>query len=858
MYFDSNKEVIISDLFNKQYSFYAHKMEGIKEKETLDNHINLVKKYFYKIVNKKKLDKSFEKIEKEFFVNFKEDATNLFREMILNTVILHDIGKINPLFQDKKMDNNIIKNISEKNKYTFMGSKHSLLSAVLYLDYYGEKINTYKNLLDKEEIRTLRYFAVLNSYIISRHHGSLLEFAKYMNDINDECSHFTNICDFLEEEKNVYARDFKLSKKRRSVFYKSSKNFINMLDMKDSIYIYTYEKLLFSILVACDYYATSEYMNDSEIEDFGEINSIEKFYGVYERSPILKSIRKYEKEKYNPKSSLEHIEDINILRNELFLESENNLKQNFSEDIFYLEAPTGSGKSNMAMNLSFKLIEEIQNLNKINYIYPFNTLIEQNIKTIKKIFNDDENIMNDIAVVNSVTPIKVYEEENEDEDINYKKSLLNRQFLNYPMILSTHVTLFDTMFGNTRQSAFAFHQLANSVIVLDEIQCYRNIIWTEIITFLKYFCQILNIKVIIMSATLPNLNNLLEGNIKSINLIENRERYFKNHLFKDRVTSEYDLLNEKASIDDIYNHVVENSHKNKKIVLEFINKKSAYSFYNRLKDDDKIDTVVELMTGDDNLVERERIIDRILSEEVNKKGIILVATQVVEAGIDIDMDIGYKDISILDSEEQFMGRINRSCLKRGELYFFDLDKSNRIYQEDIRSNKEFTLEVEDNRNILKEKNYDEYYCKILREIKKNNKQLNDNNVNEFFIKDVAYLNSATIKERMKLIKDDLWSVSVYFCRRITLRNNNIVDGKEVWEEYKDLLKDNNMDYAQKQIRLSKIKSKMNYFIYKVNKNSGYIYDDQIGEIYCIDNGEEYFENGKLNREKFENHIGEFI
>lgn len=51
------------------------------------------------------------------------------------------------------------------------------------------------------------------------------------------------------------------------------------------------------------------------------------------------------------------------------------------------------------------------------------------------------------------------------------------------------------------------------------------------------------------------------------------------------------------------------------------------------------------------------------------KAVILVATQVVEAGIDIDMDIGYKDISKLDSEEQFIGRINRNFKRKGVVYF---------------------------------------------------------------------------------------------------------------------------------------------------------------------------------------------
>lgn len=72
---------------------------------------------------------------------------------------------------------------------------------------------------------------------------------------------------------------------------------------------------------------------------------------------------------------------------------------------------------------------------------------------------------------------------------------------------------------------------------------------------------------------------------------------------------------------------------------------------------------LKLLTGDDSIYERESILKPI-RENVWKK-VILISTQIVEAGVDIDMDIGYKDISKLDSEEQFLGRIARSGIKNG-------------------------------------------------------------------------------------------------------------------------------------------------------------------------------------------------
>ena len=99
------------------------------------------------------------------------------------------------------------------------------------------------------------------------------------------------------------------------------------------------------------------------------------------------------------------------------------------------QAPTGSGKSNVSLNLSFKLFEERNSLRKIYYVYPFNTLVEQNIKNLKKVFGENREVFNKIAVINSITPIKNEDKEiddkNEDGRLDYyTKALLNRQFLN--------------------------------------------------------------------------------------------------------------------------------------------------------------------------------------------------------------------------------------------------------------------------------------------------------------------------------------------------------------------------------------------------------------------------------------------
>lgn len=81
---------------------------------------------------------------------------------------------------------------------------------------------------------------------------------------------------------------------------------------------------------------------------------------------------------------------------------------------------------------------------------------------------------------------------------------------------------------------------------------------------------------------------------------------------------------------------------------------------------------------------------------------------------------------------------------------------------------------------------------------------------------------------------------------------------QLWNAYAKLLADSKMDYAEKQVRLSQITSKMNYFIYQIKRNTDLIYNDQIGDIFYIEDGEKYFNNGKLDRQKMQGEIGEFV
>ncbi|MBU3161252.1 CRISPR-associated helicase Cas3' [Clostridium frigoris] len=864
MYFDNIKLFNIKEEVSNLDNIFAHmKDEHTKDehKEKLVDHMNLAYKYFLNICKEKNLDNVFMNIEKKLLTDLSNEGKAFWKELLCNTIYMHDIGKVNCNFQTRKMKNKKYKDFPN------FDSKHSMLSACIYFDYYFKKFIDIKENGDKPILLT---FLLLNSYLISKHHGILDNFAGFKDKFIDGFKNYRKI-----ENVKIY-KDYKgklsITPDNITDYMECLEDTIVSFEDEESwksIDVYIYTKLVFSLLVSGDFYSTSHYQSGKGTQSFGTIDNIEKYYNIYKDRDIYKSTEVY-KDYLNGKTKNPFSKgDINEIRTQLFIDSEEALIQHKEENIFYLEAPTGSGKTNTSINLAFKLLENNKNLNKIFYVFPFNTLIEQTKNSLDDIFENNEEIKRQIAVINSVTPIQVddIEEDNGQikikglkHKIDYNKAILDRQFLHYPIVLTSHVNFFNYLFGNSREEVFPITHIANSVVILDEIQSYKNSIWKEIIIFLKGYCKLLNIKLIIMSATLPKLEKLVGAETKFVNLIENREKYFSDPLFKDRVSLDFSLLDEE---DDprgvLINKVVECTQvEGENILIEFIKKKTALDFFKNLNEIEELKSLgkkIMLITGDDNKIDRNKIINTVKTE----KNIILVATQVIEAGVDIDMDIGFKDISILDAEEQFLGRINRSCKKKGSLvYFFNLDDVSSVYKGDRRKDKEITLSTIAMRKILKLKDFEKFYEIVMENLDSDKLRKDSKNIKDFRKNIVAKLEYREITKRMKLIDDDDKVYRVFFNKKIEDDSGLVIIGSEVWDEYKDILQNTDLEYGEKRVRLSRILAKLDYFTYAVNRMT-VSYNDILGNIYYIQDGEKYFTDGKFDRGLFnENEKAEII
>lgn len=775
-----DESIKLKDLLSNADLYWAHTppFKSGKNPETLQEHICLVNEYSKKLINAHGLDSVIDNLIKDYLSVFdvKDNSLgNFIKTLYLNTIIFHDYGKINENFQVEKMHNPDF-----NKKDSPITSRHSSLGAFIYLAKHSQNIQESK--FDKANKVLLVSLVLMFSYSIFKHHSFQFndDFVRTLLFDNDtEQIEIGDLKEFLKDYVKIYGFDV------ASQLYKiiGNENILNhqgYTKYLKSFSLYSLCRLNFSLLTASDYLATNEYMNIST-DDFGIFSNkkIKKiFFQVSECEYLKKTQDKnynkwtYEKlaiENYVPEKPTSFSgQNLNKLRQAMAIETIQKLRNNINENLFYIEAPTGGGKTNLSLLAVIEILKANGGkINKVFYVFPFTTLITQTYASIKEVFGLTDS---DIVQLHSKAGFqeKYKEDDNYgDEKINY----IHHLFANFPITLLTHIRFFDILKSNLKETNYLLHRMANSVVVIDELQTYSPKHWDKIIYFIKKFAHSFNIKFIIMSATLPKIDKLkIEKKISEdfIYLLPNaKSDYFQNPNFCNRVKFNFDLFERKdLELDELAQKLLTESKKYAEkdfgsikpknsvyTIIEFIFKKSAAQFYQIFKENDYFDEVF-LLSGT-ILEPRRKFIINYLKNKINRqKRILLITTQVVEAGVDIDMDIGFKDSSLIDSDEQLAGRINRNVNKKDcILWLFNYDKAHFVYGKDKRLEISQNLKAAEYKDILSNKKFDLIYDKV---IKYRNKQ----NATQFLQKFDDYkrliekLMFQSVQDKFKLIEQE--------------------------------------------------------------------------------------------------------
>lgn len=838
-----------------------------RQPETLAAHSDLVLHFMDKLAEQNGLSAAVQRAVASLTVDEKpldSKVQCLIAKWFKQAIYLHDLGKINPFYQDTRMKNRQVLTPSLSIDYT-----HSLLSALLYLDIHLAELAQEEDYGDEEITGFLKQVLYVFAYVISRHHTYLGDLEK----ADGQKTFFEMELDRLWKKVNKntqYIQYYKYKERlcSKNIVEEILKNWCARFNDNYSPFpFYVLTKLLYSTMVACDFYAVHAYDTGEELafQYFGEERPLLPILDTFQNTDLYNGIQEFRK---NPEKG--SLSAINKLRSSLFIDTEEELLRNLDKSLYYLEAPTGSGKTNMSINLGLKLLNSGLGLNKLIYVFPFNALIEQTKQTLDEIFPAELRSQYPIQVINSITPI-VKEEDiksgkaEEEIDFDYKSILLQRQMLQYPVTLTSHVNFFNYLFGGKRESNLAFTHLCNSVVILDEIQSYKNSIWKEIIHFLQSSAKLLNMKVIVMSATLPNWDSLVEGESNTCPLVTKPELYYQHPLFRKRVKLHFELLAKYKVIteDELLDEVLQTLEERRKqgkatrLLIEFISKSAARSFYSKLQERELNIPIFEL-TGDDSNILRKEVLQRLGTDEGGNfflPNAIVVATQVIEAGVNIDMDIGFKDISILDSEEQFLGRINRSCLRNDcHAYFFNMVQTTTIYRDDQRT--AYDLQDKVFQKMLEDKDFSGYYRLVIDRINEERKKATMKNW-AYFTSSVQKLQFREVEKTMQLIIEKHYTL--FIAHQITYKNAEGIDvqldGAQVWKDFNDLLAEKEIEYAQRMVKLSQIKEKMAYFTFNFGKQDDshtitpHSSTETVGNLYYIPNGERFMEVDKTTGTK---------
>ena len=591
--------------------------------------------------------------------------------------LFHDLGKASIAFQDKLE--------KHPNKHV----DHSSAGA----SYLFQKIQT---CLKQSSIpladRVL--FQEISAYVISAHHG---------------------MYDILLEDEGVQAEQFAFNKLRHRMI-KCMKNdsyqediLVFAQELEDELNTFGYKDLNDLIDKAFANYQQAwsklNWSDESEKEYYSSC-FIRMYLAFLKNADILDTINAYgllieplkdeEKQKLN-EFYLETIERkyrsfshpttrLNEIRSQIG-ERVKSRGEKDSTGIYRLDLPTGAGKTNLSMRYAFHQLVD-QNKSRFFYITPFLSVLEQNASEIRKVIGE-------VGVLEHHSNVVKQTADNDEKEAAMSDYLI--ESWDSQTVLTSMVQFFQTLFKTKSANIRRFSSLANSVLVLDEVQSLPIEVTTLFNLTMNFLNKVMNTTIILCTATQPAYDSTAikyklsyggkNGEAADIVELAREEKV----IFSRTELRKFDENNQHSNLSDLVDFVLEND---ESILAIFNTKKTVDKFYTMLEGlTDR--PIYQLST---NMCAQHRL--DIISEIKRhlKKGIpiICISTQLIEAGVDIDFNRVIRSYAGVDSIVQASGRCNREGkLDKGQVTLVNLttEEENLSRLKEIKAKKDATEHI---------------------------------------------------------------------------------------------------------------------------------------------------------------------
>ena len=467
-----------------------------------------------------------------------------------------------------------------------------------------------------------KQFSRILEYIITGHHGGLLNYGSSESGLEARLGN-RFLADYSAYQNEVKAPD--LAGFRPS---------IRPVQKKAGFTIAFFTRMLYSCLVDADSLDTEAFADPGAASIRGQHDSFDDLSRKFDEYMT---------------ALLSGAEDTAINRQRKEICEQCKEKAALPPQMFSLTVPTGGGKTLSSMAFALEHLKRYGQ-KRIFYVIPYTSIIEQNAATFREIFGS-RNVLEHHSNFDPKTL--------DPEDTDSVESLLELSAENWdmPITVTTNVQFFESLFSNKRSRCRKIHNLAGSVIILDEAQMLPTDYLRPCLQALSELVRNYGSTVVICTATQPSLSGLLDESIQPIEIMRSPAELYET--FR-RVN-----VNDLGSLSD--EELIARLQKHSRVLCIVNTRAHAQHLHAALSNHGRCYHLSARMCP----VHRREQLKEIKELLRNGADCRVISTQLIEAGVNIDFPVVYRAAAGIDSVAQAAGRCNREGkLERGEVYVF--------------------------------------------------------------------------------------------------------------------------------------------------------------------------------------------
>lgn len=409
---------------------------------------------------------------------------------------------------------------------------------------------------------------------------------------------------------------------------------------------YAFTKMEFSCLTDADYQDTERFMRGYSPRSYN-YDSFSDIYDMF-RKHIQPWIDKDNKMVGENNQQLTKNEEINHMRTQMMLQCLNAGSNSRKGDIRTLSIPTGGSKTLSSFAYAIAAAKNDKSIKRIIVVIPFNTITTQTASVLRGIVGE-KNILENHSGFD-------FEDSKQGKLLQYAS-----ENWDIPIVVTTNVQFFESFFSNKPSKSRKLHNIADSVIIFDEVQQLPVKYLKPCIKCIESLAANFGSRIVLSTATQPALEPYFET-IKPREIIDDSESYVKPF--------------RRCSIENIgtvtAKNLTERIQKHKQCLCVVNEKEEAKAIYTAIENGRCKN--LYCLTTDITPYDREKLLRQIRQNLKDDEPCIVISTSLIESGVDVDFPYGYRELYGLDSILQTAGRVNRNGLRdcgSSTLFVFD-------------------------------------------------------------------------------------------------------------------------------------------------------------------------------------------